>query len=199
MTPPCWPAQALFDDDEAGRSPLPGAIRSSVIGAVGRVADAPRFEALKRRLLGATSDADRWMYANALARVPDAALARQVLDLSLGDALPANVATRLPGMVAGARLHREAAYQHVVNHWAELAARSGGMFGAQAWLLPGAAWGFNAGPLAQRLLTDQQRLLGGPGAATAQQAAARIGLLAALLQREAPRIGPALEALAAAR
>ena len=43
------------------------------------------------------------------------------------------------------------------------------MFGARAWLLPGASWGFNAVPQAQRLLDDQQRLMGNAGAAVARQ------------------------------
>ena len=192
-------AGALFDDDEAGRHPLPAPIRSAVIGAAGWTADAARFDALQRRLLKASSEADQWLFAQALARVPDATLAGQVLALSLGDALPHNLSTRLPGMVGGARRHRETAYQHVMDHWAVLSERSGGMFGSRAWLLPGVAWGANEAPLAQRLVDDQQRLAGAPGAATAQQVAARIALLAAIRQREAARLVPALEALAAGR
>jgi hypothetical protein len=107
-------AQALFDDDEAGRAPMPAAVRAAVIGAVGRAADGRPFNALKRRLLAATSDDDRWRFASALARTPDAERAREVLALSLTDALPANLATRLPGMVSEARWHGELAYQHVV-------------------------------------------------------------------------------------
>lgn len=192
-------AQALFDDDEAGRAPLPAAVRAAVIGAVGRAADGRHFDALKRRLLNATSDDDRWRFASALARVRDAGRAREVLALSLSDALPANVATRLPGMVGEARWHGDMAYEHVVAHWSRLAERSGGMFGARAWLLGGVAWNFNTVPQAQRLLTDQQRLAGEPGAAVGQQVASRIELLAAIQRREAQRLQPALQALAGTR
>jgi hypothetical protein len=192
-------AQALFDDDEAGRAPLPAAVRAAVIGAVGRPPTMRHFDALKRRLLAATSDDDRWRFASALALTPDPALAREVLALSLTDALPANVATRLPGMVGDGRRHGELAYRHVIEHWDQPGRRSGGMFGAKAWLLPGAAWSFNTVPQAQRLLRRPAAAGRRPGAAVAQRVASRIELLAAIQRREAVRLRPALDALAGTR
>lgn len=188
-------AAALFEADEAGRAPLAPATRAAVIVSAGRTADAARHQALQRRLLAAAGEEDRWLFAEALAAAPDAALLPQTLALTLDERLPANVATRLPSLVARAGHHREAAYAHVVQHWNELARRAGDMFGARAWLLPGAAGGFNTEAEAARLLADQQRLQGEPGRATAERAAARIRLLAALREREAERLLAPLQAL----
>ena len=190
-------AQALFDADEAGTSPLPAPIRSAVIRAVGWHADAARFDALRRRLLQARLEEDRWLLASALALAPDPALAQQALALALDDTLPPNVATRLPGMVGDGLRHGELAYRFVLQHFDALGRRSGDMFGARAWLLPGAAYSLNDGAAAARLRADQQRLLGDTGTAVASRVASRIELMAAIRDREAARLGAVLQAVSA--
>ncbi len=189
-------ARALFDDDEAGRKPLPAALRDSVIRAVALQADSQRFGQLLARLKASPHDADRWLYASSLARVADGGRADQVLALALDGSLPPNIAARLPGMVAGNPAHGERAYQFTVEHWPALAALAGTMHGANSWLLPSAAEGFNRREQAQRLLRDQQRLLGESGAANAERVAAQIELRAAVQAREAKRLIAPLQALA---
>jgi aminopeptidase N len=190
-------AQALFDADEAGRTPLPAALRASVIRAVARHADAARFKQLVARLKASPHEDDHWLYATSLAGVEDADLARQVLAMSLDGSLPPNIASRLPGMVAGNPAHGELAYRFTLEHWAALSDLAGTMFGARSWLLPAAAEGFNRPEDAQRLLRDQQRLLGETGTANAERIAAQITLLAAVQAREAERLREPLRSLAA--
>jgi aminopeptidase N len=188
-------ARALFDADEAGRAPLPAAIRAAVVNATGRHADAPRFAQLMARLKQAQSEEDRWLFAGAIAGTRDPALAGQVMELSLQSELPNNVAPWLPGMVSDQPAHAAAAYAFVVDHWGQLAEKAGDMFGARAWLLPAASESFNDPAAAQRLLADQQRLAGGSGAAPASQVAAQIELRSVIRARESERLGKALEAM----
>ena len=195
---PTTVAQALahFDADEAGRQPLPAAIRSAVIEATGRHADAPRFEQLSARLLKAQGEQDLWLYARALSSNRDPALARRVLALSLRSELPNNVAPWLPGMVGEQPAHAAMAYSFVAEHWAELAEKAGDMFGSRAWLLPSASHSFNDLAAAQRLRADQQRLAGAPGAAPAARVTAQIELQSQVRERESERLIKALEATA---
>ena len=70
------------------------------------------------------------------------------------------------------------------------------MSGAKARLLPNAAASFNTAAAAERLLADQQRLLGEPGRANAERMAAQLRLRAALHEREGERLVAPLQALA---
>ncbi|MBZ8139304.1 aminopeptidase [Rubrivivax gelatinosus] len=189
-------ARVLFDADAAGRQPLPPALRSAVVGAVGEHADAPRFEILFSRLKAATSEEDRWLYASAAAQAPEPAFVRRLLALSLDGSLPANIATSLPQMVGGSPRHTALAYGFVVEQFPRLAELAGPMFGARAWLLPGSASGFDDAAAADRLRADQQRLVGAPGKAPAERIATRIELKARVRAAEAQRLQPALQAFA---
>lgn len=188
-------ARALFDAEEAGREPLPAAIRAAVVKATGRHADASRFAQLMARLQKAQSEEDRWLFVSALASARDPAQARRVLDLTLTTELPTNIAPWLPGLVGDENAHAAMAYNFVVEHWALLAEKAGGMFGARAWLLPSASESFSEPAAARRLLVDQQRLAGDPGAAPALQVAAQIELRSVIRARESERLGMALKAL----
>lgn len=190
-------ARELFDADLAGRAALPPAIRRGVVGAVGRHADEARFRQLLQRLDAATNEEDRWLYAAAAASVPDAALARRLLARALDGTLPANIATTLPQMVGEAPGHEDLAYAFVVAEFARLGELAGPMFGARGWLLPGTVSASADAEVARRLLADQQRLVGDPGAATAARVASRITLRAQVRAAEAQRLAPALQALAA--
>ena len=177
-------ADSLFLEDEAGTKPIPPEIRDAVIHAVGIGADAARHARLMQRLTAANNEEDRWRYAEAVAAVKDPVLAQQVLDLSLRGVLPNNIASRLPHLVSENGIHSAMAYQFVIEHYAQLAEVSGEMFGASAWLLPGAASGFNTEAQAQQLLLDQQQKAGDKGAMTAAQVAAQIRLRAVFRARE---------------
>lgn len=189
-------ARELFDADVAGRAALPPAIRQGVVAAVARHAEETRFTTLLARLDGASSDEDRWLYASAVARVPDEALARRVLAHALDGTLPANVATTLPQRVGEVPGHEALAYDFVVAEFARLGELAGPMFGERAWLLPGTVRTSADAEVAQRMLADQQRLVGAPGAATAARAAAQIRLRAQVRAAEAQRLAPQLQALA---
>jgi len=189
-------ARLLFDADEAGRAALPPGIRSGVIHAVGTHADPARFARLMARLKTTQREEDRWLYASALASARDAALAQQVLELSLQGVLPDNIAIELPGLLAGNSPHGERAYRFTLEHWPALAERAATIFGARVGLLPDAAGGFNERERAQQLVADQQRLTGAPGTSNAARVAARIELLAVVKAREAQRLLDRLGTLA---
>jgi len=177
-------AENLFNQDEAGTQTLPPEIRDAVIHAAGMSANALRHARLMKKLESANSEEDRWRYAEAVAAVKDPALAKQVLELSVRGVLPSNIATRLPSLVSENGIHSAMAYQFVLDHYATLAELSGDMFGASAWLLPGAASGFNTEDKALQLLADQNQKAGDKGTQTAAQMASQIRLKASVRQRE---------------
>jgi aminopeptidase N len=177
----------------APRGGVPASLRSAVIGAVGHHADQREFDALWAALRSTDNMEDRWLYVSALAATRDAARANRVLELSLADWLPPNVATDVPGIVARAPEHGAAAYAFSVAQWPKLAARAGaGVFGERAWLLPSAAGGFHDRAAAARLREDQKRLAGPTGVGPADQMATRIELRAALREREAEQLASTL-------
>ena len=182
-------AESLFDQDDAGSQALPPEIRDAVIYAAGIHADATRHARLIKRLEAASNEEDRWHYAEAIAATKDPALAQQVLALSLKGVLPNNIASRLPHLVSENGLHGAKAYQFVLDHFTALSQMAGQMFGASAWLLPGAASGFNTEERARQLMLDQQQKFGEKGMNTAAQMAAQISLRAAFRQREPSSLG----------
>jgi aminopeptidase N len=186
-------AAQAFDDDHAGRQPLPGSLRSPVTRAAGMHADAARFQRLLQRLRGAAGEEDRWLLALALAGARDPAHAKALLEVALDGTLPPNVAAALPGLVTEESPHARLAYDHSVRNWPALARLAGTYFDADGWLLPSAGWNFNERASARQLLDDQQRLSPHRGAAAARRAAARIELLAAVRQRDARALETALK------
>jgi aminopeptidase N len=176
-------ARAAFDADEAGRAPLPAALRSGVIRAVGARAGERQVAQLVARAKASQREEDQWLIAEALAGVADPAQARRVLELALDGSLPSQVAVVLPGLMAERGRHGELAYRHVLDHWAAYLRLAGSPW-TQSRLLPSAASGFNDLAQAERLRADQQRLLGDAGAMMAARTAARIELAARLKQRD---------------
>lgn len=100
----------LFKSERDGEAAIDPSIRPGVMANVGRRADAGIFAELVKRMTTAVRVEDGWLYASALARVEDAALARQFLALTLGDAVPIQMVSWVPGMVAGNYTHRAMAY-----------------------------------------------------------------------------------------
>jgi len=174
-------ARRLFEQEQAGRSPIPGNLRGPVILAAGWGADGVQFSQLIDRLKAAQGEEDRWLFAASAAAVADPALAEQLLKLSVGGGLPNNIAARLPAMVAAHGRHPELAYRFTVDNYTALVAVAGDMFGASASLLPGAAEAFNDQSKGVRLVADQQRLNGESGKMPAAKTAARIALKASVL------------------
>ncbi len=193
-------AAALSPAGQPGASALPGSLRGAVITAVARQASAEESKALWAALRASNSQEDRWLYVRALSVDPDPARVRQLLEASLAGWLPPNVATNVPSMVADEPAHAAQAYDFVAGHWQRLATLAGsGVFGARAWLLPGAAEGLSERAAASRLRADQRRLAGPTGAAPAETVAAAIDVRAALREREAERLGAALASWSPAR
>ncbi len=185
-------ARERFDRDASGQATLPASTRSAVTFAVGMHADSARFDVLVARLKAARGEEERWLYAAALAAGRDAQRVEEVLELGLTGGLPSNIATSIAGMVARKSPFGERAYRFALDRWRELAALTGRQ--GRAWLLPGAAEGFNDTERAAQLVADQRAATGADGDATAGRIAARIELLAQIKQRE----GEALATLLAA-
>ncbi len=187
-------ANQLFDQDAAGQSPLPASIRAGVIGAVGRHADARRFDLLVQRLRSAEGEEDRRLFARALAAGRSEAQAGKLLALSIQGVSTPNIASRIPSWMARQSPFSDPAYRFTLQHWDQLAQLAGTMFGSKYWLLPGAAEGFNDAARAQALVKDQRDRAGADGESPAAQVAAQIELNAAVRQREAGPLAAALGA-----
>jgi aminopeptidase N len=181
-------ASRMFDADANGTSPLRGGMRTAVIRAAATNADRGRFDLLLARLRSAESEEDRQLYASALAAGRDRAQAQLLLEASLDGSIPANIASGLPALVTTESPHGDLAYEFTVRNWDRLANLAGKYFSADAWLLPNAAWRFNAPEKARRLLDDQRRVLGTEGPVPAGRAAAQIELLAAVRERDARHV-----------
>jgi aminopeptidase N len=190
-----WPAAWARD-----ASRLPGSLRGPVLNAVARQATAAEWETLWAALRSTDKQEERWLYLQALSHDADPARIQRLLDASLAGWLPPNVATDVPGLVADQPQHARTAYAFVEQRWPKLAALAGsGVFGARAWLLPGAADGLADRDSAQRLRADQQRLAGPAGAMPAETVAAAIEVRAALREREGDRLQAAIAAWSPAR
>jgi aminopeptidase N len=184
----------------AGAAALPGSLRGPVIKALARTATAEESKALWAALRATNDQEQRWLYLGALAADPDPDRARELLDASLAGWLPPNVATEVASVVGGEPVHAAATYAFVSANWPRLAALAGsGVFGARAWLLPGAADGLSDRAAAQRLRDDQRRLAGPTASMPAETVAAAIEGRAALRDREAERLGNALAVWAPTR
>jgi aminopeptidase N len=147
-------------------------IRPAVIANVARRADADTYADLVARMLAAESVEERSLYASALAQVGNVELAKRYLALSLDDALPPELASSLPGMLAEAPEHSELAYAFVRDNFEALAGKKSEW--GRAFMLPRAASSFNDEAKAAVLLADQKRLVGAAGERAARERAADI-------------------------
>ncbi len=178
-------ATRLFDASVGNRGALPAATRSAIISAAGVGADRARFDRLLALLQSTDSEEDRWVYAQALASVRDEKLAAALLSSTIVPGQPANVMTRIPGIMAERSPHGTLAYQFTLDYWPTLASLAGSLFGESAHLLPSAASSFNEDTRARQLVADQARLAGTNGNVAAQRIAARIELQALVRRRDA--------------
>lgn len=180
----------LFKAERSGAAAIAPSIRPGVMANVGRQADAEIFAELVKRMTTARSVEDGWLYASALARVEDAALARQLLALSLGDTVPTQMVSWLPGMVAGNYTHGAMTYAFVLDNFDVLSRKTSEQ--GRPHLLPGAASGFNELARATALIADQKRLLGNAGEKTAKETAAAIDLKSRMRTRDSASLAASL-------
>jgi hypothetical protein len=149
---------------------------------VARGADAEIFAELVKRLTTATRVEDGWLYASALAHVEDPAFATALLALTLGDTVPTQIVSWLPGMVADNYTHGALAYAFVLDNFDALSRKTSDQ--GRPHLLPGAASGFNEAARATALIADQKRLMGEAGEKTAKETAAAIELKSRIRERD---------------
>jgi aminopeptidase N len=186
---------ALFAAERSGGAALDPSLRPGILANVGRRADADVYNELVKRLTTATRVEDGWMYASALAHVEDPALARQLLTLTLGDAVPSQMVPWLPGMVAGNYTHSALAYAFVLDNFDALSRKS--TEESRPFLLPSATWGFNETPRATALIADQKRLLGDASEKAAKEEAAAIELKSRIRTRDSASLAGSLSRAAA--
>jgi aminopeptidase N len=179
-----------FDEDDAGTTRLPPALREPVIISTGMHADRAHFDRLLARLKIASGEEERWMLVSALAAGRDAQRADELLTASLAGVAPANVSAAIPGLVARSSPFGNSAYRFAADHWKDLAALAGTW--GQSYVLPRAASGFTEPEQADRLVEDQRRNAGADGDAAAAREAESIRLRAAVKSREAAGLENAL-------
>jgi aminopeptidase N len=179
-------ATRAFDDDDAGRRPLPASLREAVTIATGMHADRAHFDRLLARLKAAQGEEERWMLVKALASGRDEQRAQELLAAALAGVAPPNVATAIPGQVARRSPFGEHAYRYTLQHWPALADMAGAW--GRMFLLPDAAAGFSTPEQAGRLVDDQRSTAGANGDKLAAQEAENIRLRAAVKAREAPAL-----------
>jgi len=180
----------LFKSERSGGPAIEPSIRPGVMKNVGRRADADIYAELVKRMTTANSVEDGWLYASALARVEDKALARQFLELALGDAVPNHMVSWLPGMVAGNYTHGAMTYAFVLDNFDALSRKTSDQ--GRPHLLPGAASGFNEAARATALIADQKRLMGDAGEKTAKETAAAIELKSRIRERDGKSLATTL-------
>jgi len=187
----------LFKAERSGAAAIAPSIRPGVMANVGRQADAEIFAELVKRMTTAIRVEDGWLYASALAHVEDAALARQFLALTLGDTVPIQMVSWLPGMVAGNYTHGAMTYAFVLDSFDTLSRRTPEQ--GRPHLLPGAASGFNEATRATALIADQKRLLGDAGEKVAKERAAEIELKSRIRTRDSASLAASLSRAATGR
>jgi aminopeptidase N len=183
-------SKTLYAIERNGGAALEPSMRPGVLANVGRSADASVYAELVNRLKTATRVEDGWMYASALARVRDPTLARQFLALSLGDAVPSQIVSWLPGMVAGNFTHGAMTYAFALDNFDALSQKHTEQ--TRPFLLAGAASGFNEADRAMALIDDQKRLLGEAGEKAAKEAAAAIELKSRIRARDSASLAASL-------
>jgi hypothetical protein len=110
-------SQELFNAERNGGPAIDPSLRPGVLTNVGRKADAGVYAELLKRLTTAHSVEDGWLYASALAHVEDPALAKAFLSLTLGDTVPTQIASWVPGMVADDCIHGTMTYAFVLDNF----------------------------------------------------------------------------------
>jgi len=180
----------LFNAERNGGPAVNPSLRPAVMANVARRADAETYAELVKRMTTATRVEDGWLYASALAHVEDPALAKALLALTLGDTVPTQIVSWLPGMVADNYTHGALTYAFVLDHFDALSRKTSEQ--GRPHLLPGAASGFNESARATALIADQKRLMGDAGEKTAKETAAAIELKSRIRTRDGASLATTL-------
>jgi len=190
-------SMALFKAERNGGPAIDPSVRPAVMANVARRADAEIFAELVKRMTTATRVEDGWLYASALAHVEDAALAKAFLALTLGDTVPTQIVSWLPGMVADNYSHGAMAYAFVLDNFDTLSRKNSEQ--TRPFLLPGAASGFNEAARATALIADQKRLMGDAGEKAAKETAAAIELKSRIRERDGASLATTLSRAASVK
>jgi hypothetical protein len=110
--------------------------------------------------------------------------------LTIGDTVPTQMVSWLPGMVAGNFTHGAMTYAFVRDNFDALSRKTSEQ--GRPHLLPGAASGFNEWARATALIADQMRLLGDAGEKTAKETAAAIELKSRISERDGASLAASL-------
>lgn len=186
-------ARERFDAALRGDAAVHPSLRGAVLAAVGSAPTEAEFDALLQALRGAEAEERQWQLLEALAAGSDPARARRLLDATLDEALPGNIALALLSEMTWRPALRPVVHEFVIAHWEPLTRRAGdGAFGGRHWILPGVWSTATTAADAERLLAEQARLDGPEGASTAASVAERIRARERLRQREGERLAEAL-------
>ncbi len=120
---------AAPNDPEA----MPGDIRSAIQAVALSHADQALFDLAVDRVKTLKTQIEKNDLLGDLARVRDPALARQVLDLAISDAVPVTIAPRMVGQVSG--WHEDMAWQFALDHLDQISKGLDSM--ASARFMPG--------------------------------------------------------------
>ncbi len=182
---------ALYAVERSGGVALDPSLRPGILANVGRSADAEVYSDLVRRLETATRVEDGWLYASALSHVEDPALARQFLEITLGDKVP--IADRVVAAGHGRRQSEKQGNGLCLRDrkFPTRCQRRHSEY-TRPFLLSGAASGFNDATKATALIADQKRLLGNAGEKAAKEAAATIELKSRIRLRESASLATSL-------
>jgi len=112
-----------FDSFVKDAASLPGDLRGTVLGLVGRSADAATWERIRDIARKTTDTEQKGILYDALAAAHDPALATLALGISLGDELPARQATGMVARVAGNGRHAQLAWDFTRKNLEALLAR----------------------------------------------------------------------------
>jgi aminopeptidase N len=121
-------AKRRFADFVRDPASLPTALRETVTGLAGRMADRTTYDTLLGLARRATNTDERVRYYMAAAAARDPDLAREMLTLTLTDELPTTLTGRVISAVASAGEHRDLAWNFVKANFNALAARQGPSF-----------------------------------------------------------------------
>ncbi len=112
---------------------LTGGLRNAVLNVVGRYADPATYEQLKRLAISVPSTEEKAELYGAIQNALDPVLARETLELTLGEQLPVTIRNWNIMSVAGSGEHIDLAWQFTQRHAAELLAPLAA-YGANSYL-----------------------------------------------------------------
>lgn len=125
--------QSRFQRYRQDPSSLTGSLRSSVLTVVGRYADPETYQQLNHLATSATSTEEKQELYQAVQSSLDPALARQTLELTLGEKLPVTIRNWNIMSVASGGEHIDLAWDFAKQHAAELLAPLAA-YGANSYL-----------------------------------------------------------------